>query len=116
MTGSVLVTATSVSLLCFGYLALGCMALAMFGHFRASFNRSPSSLQSHGLYWFGWLMMLICFGLNVQQFGWAYGSIFFVGILSCAGLLVILTASYQPKFMPHFMLALAALGCLALFV
>ncbi|WP_037471498.1 DUF3325 domain-containing protein [Shewanella waksmanii] len=110
MVQPTLTNGLSLGLFCFGYLALSCMALAMFSHFRASFNRTPSLIQSRGLYGCGWLVLLISYSVNIQYLGFAYGSILFVGLLSLAGLLVILTASYRPHYFPHLMLAVTAMG------
>lgn len=111
---SAILTLSSLTMLCFGYLALGCMALAMFSHFRASFKRSPSQRVSRVLYWSGWAVLTLSYIAGVQSLGFAYGSILFIGILSFAGLLVILTASYQSKHFPHFMGGVASLGVVCL--
>ncbi|MBW8186265.1 DUF3325 domain-containing protein [Shewanella nanhaiensis] len=106
----------TLSLLTFSYLALGCMALAMFSHFRDTFKRSPTPAQSRGLYWTGWGILTLSYYLGIRYLGFAYGSILFTGILSFAGLLVILTASYQPKHLPHLMAGSSSLGVALMFI
>ena len=98
------------SLLTFSYLALGCMALAIFSHFRDSFKQPPTQAQSRGLYWVGWSILIASYYLGISYLGFAYGSILFIGILSFAGLLVILTASYRPRHLPHLMAGSTSLG------
>ncbi|MFT5314179.1 MAG: hypothetical protein ACI8SK_000052 [Shewanella sp.] len=106
----------TLSLLTFSYLALGCMALAMFSHFRDSFKRSPSRAQSRGLYWTGWIILAASYYIGISYQGVAYGSILFIGILSFAGLLVILTASYRPRHLPHLMAGSSSLGLSLMFI
>lgn len=105
-----------LSLLTFTYLALGCMALAMFSHFRDSFKHSPSQAQSRGLYWTGWVILTLSYYVGISYLGFAYGSILFIGILSFAGLLVILTASYRPKHLPHLMAGSTSVGLSLMFI
>lgn len=104
----------TLSLLNFSYLAFGSLALAMFSHFRGAFNRSPSPAQSKLLYWFGWGVLAVSYYIGVLYQGFAYGSILFTGLLSLAGLLVILTLSYRAHHLPHFMAGSGVLGTLLL--
>ena len=106
----------TLSILTFTYLALGCMALAMFSHFRDSFKRSSTTIQSRGLYWAGWAILVLSYYAGISSLGFAYGSILFIGILSFAGLLVILTASYRPKSLPHLMASSSSLGLALMFI
>ncbi|BAJ03110.1 DUF3325 domain-containing protein [Shewanella violacea] len=94
-----------VSTLCISYLAFGCLALAMFSNFRDIFKQAPTPLQSRSLYWSGWLTLALSYYLSVSEHGMAYGTIFFTGVLSVAGLLVILTLSYRTKFLAIFMVS-----------
>ncbi|NRD74851.1 DUF3325 domain-containing protein [Shewanella sp. VB17] len=105
-----------LSLLSFSYLALGCMALAMFSHFRDSFKRSPTQIISRGLHWLGWAILTISYGIAINNQGVSYGSIMFTGIISLAGLLVILTATYLPRYLPYFMTGLTSLGLTLMFI
>ncbi len=107
--------AMTLSLLNFSYLAFGSLALAMFSHFRGAFDRSPSPAQSRLFYWFGWGVLAASYYAGVVYQGFAYGSILFTGLLSLAGLLVILTLSYRAHHLPHFMTGSGVLGTLLLF-
>lgn len=100
----------TLSLLNFSYLAFGSLALAMFSHFRGAFKRSPSQMQSRILYWSGWITLAASYYAGVIYQGFAYGSILFTGIISLAGLLVILTLSYRAHHLPHFMAGSGVLG------
>jgi len=106
--------AMTLSLLNFSYLAFGSLALAMFSHFRGVLNRSPSPTQSRLFYWFGWGVLAVSYYIGVLYQGFAYGSILFTGLLSLAGLLVILTLSYRAHQLPHFMAGSGVLGTLLL--
>ncbi len=106
--------AMTLSLLNFSYLAFGSLSLAMFSHFRGAFKRSPSPIQSRLFYWFGWGVLAISYYIGILYQGFAYGSILFTGLLSFAGLLVILTLSYRAHHLPHLMAASGVLGALLL--
>ncbi|ABV35954.1 conserved hypothetical protein [Shewanella sediminis HAW-EB3] len=102
----------TLSILNFSYLAFGCLSLAMFSHFRGAFKRSPNQTQSRVLYWSGWIILAASYYAGVVYQGFAYGSILFTGLLSLAGLLVILTLSYRAHHLPHFMTGSGVLGTL----
>lgn len=82
------------------YLALALFALAKFGHFKDVFKRPPSRWQSRLLNLFAWLLLLISLSSCTHGQGWTYGSILFMGLISVAALLVILTLSYSPRHLP----------------
>lgn len=92
-----------ISLLGFSYLAFGLLALAMFSHYRDTFGRAPSPVQAKILYIAGWLAIAGTYWGCIANLGAAYGSILFFGLLSFAGLLVILMLSYRAKLLPHSM-------------
>ncbi|MCG9730499.1 DUF3325 domain-containing protein [Shewanella sp. Isolate13] len=92
-----------ISLLGFSYLAFGLLALAMFSHYRDTFGRAPSPMQAKVLYIAGWLAIAGTYWGCIANLGAAYGSILFFGLLSFAGLLVILMLSYRAKFLPYSM-------------
>ena len=105
-----------ISLLSFSYLALGCMALAMFSHFRDTFKHSPTPMIKRGLYWLGWIILTISYCIAINKQGFSYGSIMFTGMISLAGILVVLTTSYWPRHLPHFMTGLTSLGLILMFI
>lgn len=82
------------------YLSLALFALAKFGHFKDVFNRPPAQWQSHLLTLFAWLLLSFSVSACASDQGWAYGSILFMGIISLAAMLVILTLSYSPRHLP----------------
>ncbi|MDT3297562.1 DUF3325 domain-containing protein [Shewanella sp. SP2S2-6] len=82
------------------YLSLALFALAKFGHFKDVFNRPPAQWQSHLLTLFAWLLLAFSLSSCASAQGWAYGSILFMGIISLAAMLVILTLSYSPRHLP----------------
>lgn len=82
------------------YLSLALFALAKFGHFKDVFNRPPAQWQSRLLSLFAWLLLMFSLSACVRDQGWAYGSILFMGIISLAAMLVILTLSYSPRHLP----------------
>lgn len=82
------------------YLSLSLFALAKFGHFKDVFNRPPAQWQSHLLTLFAWLLLAFSLSACASDQGWAYGSILFMGIISLAAMLVILTLSYSPRHLP----------------
>lgn len=91
------------SIVCISYMALGCMALAMFSNFKDTFKKPPTLLQSRCLYWSGWALLILSYFLSIDKQGIAYGSIFFTGVLAVVGLLVILTLSYRATSLPVLM-------------
>ncbi|MGS0691249.1 DUF3325 domain-containing protein [Shewanella sp. 0m-4] len=92
-----------LSLLGFSYLAFGLFALAMFSHYRDTFGNAPSPQQAKLLYIGGWVGIASIYWGCITAQGAAYGSILFFGLLSFAGLLVILMLSYRAKFLPYSM-------------
>ncbi|MGI2067208.1 DUF3325 domain-containing protein [Shewanella sp. MF08487] len=82
------------------YLSLALFALAKFGHFKDVFNRPPAQWQSHLLTSFAWLLLALSLSACASDQGWAYGSILFMGIISLAAMLVILTLSFSPRHLP----------------
>ena len=94
-----------LSLLGFSYLTFGLLALAMFSHYRDACGKAPSPLQARLLYIAGWVGISTTYWGCITDQGFAYGSILFFGLLSFAGLLVILMLSYRAKFLPHSMAA-----------
>lgn len=82
------------------YLSLALFALAKFGHFKDVFSRPPAQWQSHLLTVFAWLLLAFSLGACAIDQGWAYGSILFMGVISLAAMLVILTLSYSPRHLP----------------
>lgn len=82
------------------YLSLALFALAKFGHFKDVFNRPPAQWQSRLLSLFAWLLLMFSLSACANDQGWAYGSILFMGIISLAAMLVILTLSYSPRHLP----------------
>ncbi|WP_256717997.1 DUF3325 domain-containing protein [Shewanella sp. UCD-KL12] len=93
-----------LSILLMSYIAFGCLALAMFSHYRDTFSTSPTTLQSRLFYWVGWLLLGSTLLLSINNIGVAYGSVVFVGAMAPAGLLIILTLSYKAKSLPVYML------------
>ncbi len=73
-----------ISILLMSYIAFGCLALAMFSHYRDTFSTSPSQLQSRLFYWAGWLVLGSAFLLAINNIGTAYGSIVFIGAMAPA--------------------------------
>lgn len=82
------------------YLSLALFALAKFGHCKDVFKRPPSQWQSRLLTLFAWLLLVISLSNCAHGQGWTYGSILFMGIISLAAMLVILTLSYSPRHLP----------------
>ena len=82
------------------YLSLALFALAKFGHFKDVFNRPPAQWQSRLLTLFAWLLLAFSLSACASDQGWAYGSILFMGIISLAAMLVILTLSFSPRHLP----------------
>ena len=92
-----------LSLLGFSYLTLGLLALAMFSHYRDTFGKAPNPKQAKAFYIAGWTGIAGTFWGCIATQGAAYGSILFFGLLSFAGLLVILVLSYRAKLLPYSM-------------
>lgn len=92
-----------LSLLGFSYLAFGLLALAMFSHYRDTFAKAPNPAQAKALYVAGWIGIAGTYWGCITTQGAAYGSILFFGLLSFAGLLVILMLSYRAKLLPYSM-------------
>ncbi|SIQ57737.1 Protein of unknown function [Shewanella morhuae] len=104
-----------VGILGLSYLSLALFALAKFGHFKDVFNRPPAQWQSYLLTLFAWLLLAFSLSACVSDQGWAYGSILFMGIISLAAMLVILTLSFSPRYLPIWIVTSSVLTSTLLF-
>lgn len=82
------------------YLSLALFGLVKFGHFKDVFNRPPTQLQRRLLSLFAWLLLMFSLSASGSDQGRTYGSILFMGVISLAAMLVVLTLSYSPRHLP----------------
>jgi len=64
-------------------------------HYEDIFDKAISGACSIGLRVVGWLVLILALSLAVQTWGWSYGMVMWVGMLSLAGLIFIWWVSYQ---------------------
>lgn len=77
-----------------GMLAL-CMGLER--HYKQVWLRVPASTLRRGLRVAGWLLLAASFAASVQAWGWAMGPVGWFGLISLAGLALVLLLPYAPR-------------------
>jgi len=92
---------------CLAYAGFAALCLGMDRHYEDVFDRSLPRRHKLLLRTLGWLGLTLSLMASAHAWGWSYGTIEWVGILSFAGLLLIWALTYVPR------VALAAGGACA---
>ncbi|WP_460419057.1 DUF3325 domain-containing protein [Pseudomonas sp. microsymbiont 2] len=82
-------------LLAYGGMLALCMGLER--HYKQAWGRLPPRWLRRGLRALGWLALAASFAASVMAWGWAMGPIGGLGLVSLAGLALVLLLPYQPR-------------------
>jgi len=97
----------SAAAFCLAYAGFSALCLAMDRHHEDVFDRALPRGRRLWLRALGWLGLVLSLAACATAWGWSYGIVEWVGILSLAGLLLIWLLAYRPRA------ALAAAGACA---
>lgn len=74
------------------------LALSMHKHHRDLFGKPPPRRRALALRSIGWTLLSLSPGACIIAFGWAIGSVFWIGTLTVAALFVVLSLTYGITF------------------
>jgi hypothetical protein len=83
--------------LCLAYCAMVALCLGLERHYKQVWGRPPSPLLRRVLRATGWLALAASFAASVVAWGWAMGAIGGLGLVSLAGLALVLVLPYHPR-------------------
>ncbi|WP_026640448.1 MULTISPECIES: DUF3325 domain-containing protein [Bordetella] len=98
----------SVAAFCLAYAGFAALCLGMDRHYETVFERALPRLHRTTLRAAGWAALALSLWATAAVWGWRYGVVEWIGILTIAGLLLIWLVAYRPAA------ALAAGGACAL--
>ncbi|WP_459617887.1 DUF3325 domain-containing protein [Bordetella sp. 2513F-2] len=98
----------SLAAFCLAYAGFAALCLGMDRHYEQLFEQAMPRRHRWWLRVSGWLALALSLAACAAAWGWSYGAIEWIGILSLAGLLLIWCLTYWPR------VALAAGGACAL--
>ena len=83
----------------FAYAGFAALALAMDRHYADAFGRgeSPSSGLRRGMQVAGCLGLVLSLAMLVANAGWAFGILYWLGVLTLAALTLALLLAYVPR-------------------
>ena len=86
----------SIAAFCLAYAGFSSLCLGMDRHYEDVFDRELPRRHRTPLRLFGWAALALSLWASAAVWGWSYGTIEWIGILSLAGLLLIWFVSYRP--------------------
>lgn len=79
------------------YSGMISLCLGLERHYKHVWQRLPTPAWRRGLRLLGWLALLGSFAASVAAWGWAMGPIGWCGLISLAGLALVLLLPYYPR-------------------
>ena len=79
------------------YSGMISLCLGLERHYKHVWPRVPTPVWRRGLRLLGWLALLGSFAASVAAWGWAMGPIGWFGLISLAGLALVLLLPYYPR-------------------
>ncbi|MFB4394180.1 MULTISPECIES: DUF3325 domain-containing protein [unclassified Pseudomonas] len=79
------------------YNGMVALCLGLERHYRQVWQRVPGAGWRQVLRGLGWLALLASLGASVAAWGWAMGPIAWLGLVSMAGLALVLLLPYWPR-------------------
>ncbi|MBO1110906.1 DUF3325 domain-containing protein [Bordetella petrii] len=86
----------STAAFCLAYAGFAALCLGMDRHYEAVFERALPRRHRAPLRAFGWAALALSLWACAAVWGWRYGTVEWIGILTLAGLLLIWFVSYRP--------------------
>jgi len=82
---------------CLAYAGFSALSLGMDRHYEDLFDRALPRGRQLALRALGWLGLALSLAACAAAWGWSYGTVEWIGILSIAGLLLIWLLTYAPR-------------------
>lgn len=79
------------------YGAMSALCQGMPRHYKSVWKREPQTMARRMLRASGWLLLVCGFMACVSSWGWAMGPIGWLGQVSMAGLLLVMSLPYKPR-------------------
>lgn len=86
----------SFAAFCLAYAGFSALCLAMDRHYEDVFDRALPRRHRTPLRVFGWSALALSLWASASVWGWSYGTVEWIGILSFAGLILIWFVSFRP--------------------
>lgn len=86
----------SIAAFCLAYAGFAALCLAMDRHYEDVFDRAIPAHHRTSLRLLGWTALALSLWASTAVWGWSYGTVEWIGILSFAGLILIWFVSYRP--------------------
>ncbi|HYG41645.1 MAG TPA: DUF3325 domain-containing protein [Bordetella sp.] len=86
----------SIAAFCLAYAGFAALCLGMERHYEAVFDRELPRRHRTPLRAFGWTALALSLWASAAVWGWRYGTVEWIGILTLAGLLLVWFVSYRP--------------------
>jgi len=87
----------SIAAFCLAYAGFAALCLGMDRHYEMVFDRALPRRHRLPLRAFGWVALALSLCASAAVWGWSYGTVEWIGILSLAGLLLIWFVTYRPR-------------------
>ncbi|CAB3687044.1 MULTISPECIES: DUF3325 domain-containing protein [Achromobacter] len=82
---------------CLAYAGFSALCLGMDRHYEDLFDRALPRRHRLPLRLFGWASLALSLWASAAVWGWSYGTVEWIGILSIAGLLLIWFLTFRPR-------------------
>ena len=82
---------------CLAYAGFSALCLGMDRHYEDVFDRELPRRHRLSLRLFGWIALALSLWASAEVWGWSYGTVEWIGILSIAGLLLIWFLTFRPR-------------------
>jgi len=79
------------------YVGMSALCMGLERSFRQVFKRIPSALSCRCLRALGWLLLVASLAFSVRMWGVAAGIVGWVGVMSVAGVALIMLLPYAPR-------------------
>lgn len=79
------------------YCAMSALCLGLKRHYKNVWKREPHRYTCRALRVCGWLLLAAGFMACVASWGWAMGPVGWLGQISLAGLLLVMSLPYKPR-------------------
>lgn len=86
----------SIAAFCLAYAGFSALCLGMDRHYEDVFDRELPRRHRTPLRIAGWVALALSLCASAAVWGWSYGTVEWIGILSFAGLILIWFVSYRP--------------------
>ncbi|HCP56428.1 MULTISPECIES: DUF3325 domain-containing protein [Pseudomonas] len=79
------------------YAGMVALCLGLKRHFKSVWQCEPSAIWCRSFRVCGWLLLALGFAACIASWGWAQGPVGWMGLVSLAGLALVLLMPYRPR-------------------